>query len=290
MPSSLIDFRDWTKPDLEALLDLSFQLEKDKPTTEATGTTAALLFFEPSTRTRMSFELACYQESVACTLLTGKVGTSLEKGETAEDTILNVSSMGPDLLVIRTGSDLDLWSLQKKVPQPILNAGWGTFAHPTQALLDVRTLMAKGLPLEKIRILIVGDVKHSRVASSHFELSRKLGYKIAVCSPRVFRPTYDVPVFGDLEEGLEWANVVMTLRFQVERHHNGLQNDDWENYQVNSQRLKAWQNRGWLMHPGPVNYGIELAEDVRDYKQNLILEQVHSGLWLRRACLKRMIR
>jgi len=294
MPNSLIDFRDWSPTDLEKLFDLSFHIEKEKSVSSSGNhllRTAALLFFEPSTRTRISFESACHREQISATVLSGKSGTSLEKGETLEDTVLNIAAMEPDVLIIRSGSELDLHQLRQKVSQPILNGGWGTHSHPTQALLDIRTLLKRGQKISDIRIVLVGDVKYSRVAHSHFELSRKLGYQVAVCGPREFLPSQsDVTVLEDIKSAMEWGNVLMMLRFQLERHQQTHRQNDWEKYQINLQKLKAWQEKGWLMHPGPINYGIEMDRDVESYPKNLIFEQVNSGLWIRRACLRTVLK
>lgn len=286
MPSSLIDFRDWSQSDLKKILSLSFSLEKNPSEFPLKDKTAALMFFEASTRTRVSFEQACFREGIRPSLLTGKASTSLEKGETYLDTVRNVAAMGPDVLVIRSGYELNIQDVAQKVSQPILNAGWGVTSHPTQALLDIRTLMKQGLDFSDMKILIVGDVRHSRVASSHLELAAKLGYHVAVCCPEAFAPQKAVKRFGDLQEGMEWANAVMVLRFQFERHaQKPAAGENLMDFRIGLKELKAWKNQGWLMHPGPVNYGVELKLDVEQYQKNLILEQVESGVWIRRACL-----
>ncbi len=288
-PNSLIDFRDWSRSEVEELFELSFSLEKQKPDFKFANKTAALLFFEPSTRTRISFEQACFREGIRPSLLSGKASTSLEKGETYRDTVFNVAAMGPDVLVIRSGYDLGLPLLREKISQPILNAGWGTTSHPTQALLDIRTLLKQRLTLNEIHLLIVGDVRHSRVAGSHFELASKMGYQVAVCCPENYKPQQEVKCFASLEEGLHWANAVMVLRFQFERHAQKSQMEDLMAFQIGRRQLESWENRGWLLHPGPVNYGVELKLDVEHYQRNLILSQVESGVWMRRACLRKVL-
>lgn len=289
MPNSLIDFRDWTKTDLEQVLELSFSIEKEKNSEALKNKSAVLLFFESSTRTRMSFELACHRESMNCALMTMKSGSSLDKGESLEDTVMNIAAMDPDLFIIRVDSALNLEQISQKIQQPILNAGWGGYAHPTQALLDIRTLMKKGMKISDIKMLIVGDVKHSRVAHSHFQLSEKLGYQVAVLCPDEFKPSMAVKRFVDLNEGLDWSNAAMMLRFQFERHSEKHADQDFKKYQLSLKKLESWKNRGWLMHPGPVNYGVELDHDVESYSKNVILEQVNSGLWIRRACLRKVL-
>lgn len=290
MPNSLIDFRDWSKSDLQKIFDLSFELEKKPSDFALANKTAALMFFEASTRTRVSFEQACFREGVRPSLMTGKTSTSLEKGETYLDTVMNIAAMGPDVLVIRAGYELNMLDVAKKVSQPILNAGWGVTSHPTQALLDIRTLLKQGLDYSDMKVLIVGDVRHSRVASSHFELADKMGYEVAVCCPEAFAPQKKVKRFSELQEGLEWANAVMVLRFQFERHaQKPADGENLMDFRVGLKELKAWKNQGWLMHPGPVNYGVELKLDVEQYQKNLILKQVESGVWIRRACLQQVL-
>ncbi len=290
MPNSLIDFRDWSKSDLQKIFDLSFELEKKPSDFALANKTAALMFFEASTRTRVSFEQACFREGVRPSLMTGKASTSLEKGETYLDTVLNIAAMGPDVLVIRAGYELNMLDVAKKISQPILNAGWGVTSHPTQALLDIRTLLKQGLDYSDMKVLIVGDVRHSRVASSHFELAEKMGYEIAVCCPEAFSPQKKVKRFNELQEGLEWANAVMVLRFQFERHaQKPAAGENLMDFRIGLRELKAWKNQGWLMHPGPVNYGVELKLDVEQYQKNLILKQVESGVWIRRACLQQVL-
>lgn len=291
MPNSIIDFRDWSQSDLQKIFDVSFALEKDlKTPASLENKTAALIFFEASTRTRVSFEQACFREGIRPSLLTGRASTSLEKGETYLDTVLNVAAMGPDVIVLRCGYELNLHSVAKRISQPILNAGWGVTSHPTQALLDIRTLLKQGLRYSQIKLLIVGDVRHSRVASSHFELAEKMGYEVAVCCPESFSPQKKVKRFHILQEGLNWANAVMVLRFQFERHaQKEAQGENLSDFKIGLKELKTWKNQGWLMHPGPVNYGVELKLDVEQYQNNLILKQVESGVWIRRACLHQVL-
>lgn len=297
MPNSLIDFRDWSRSELQAIFDLSFSLEKNvshsalvqNPDRPLENKTAALLFFESSTRTRISFEQACFREGIRPSLLTGKASTSLEKGETYLDTVRNIAAMGPDVLIIRSGYDLGLPDLAQKLSQPIINGGWGVTSHPTQALLDIRSLLKEGLSFSEIRLLFVGDVRHSRVAGSHFELAQRMGYQVAVCCPESYIPQTDVKRFESLEEGLSWANALMVLRFQFERHAQKNQGENLMDFQVGLKRLNEWKNKGWLLHPGPVNYGVELKLDVEQYQKNLILKQVESGVWIRRACLRTVL-
>lgn len=249
--------------------------------------TGALLFFEPSTRTRMSFETACARWGIYPLLLDGKSGTSLEKGETLEDTVLNVDAMKPAFLVIRCGDELNLKDLAQKVQSPILNAGWGKRGHPTQALLDAYTVQKKLGTCKGQRILIVGDVRHSRVAASHLELATKLEYEVAFCGPQEFLPSSSVVrVYENLKEGLEWATVAMALRVQFERHeeHHNLANYR-EKFGFTCENLKSLSPDSLILHPGPINQGVELDAEVLRDSRCQILEQVSNGVLIRQSLI-----
>lgn len=256
------------------------------------GLTGALVFFEPSTRTRLSFETACARSGLRTIGLHGAGGTSLEKGETAEDTILNVAAMGPALLVIRATDELDLEAMAARLPMPILNAGWGRRGHPSQALLDLFCLWREGRDLVRERLLICGDIRHSRVAASHLELARMLGVQVALCGPPSFlpeRPT-DIQIFSKLKDGLEWATSVMALRVQLERHRDRPDltgfHADWG---ISAQTLSRLSPEMRLLHPGPVNWGVELSHDVLQHPSCRILQQVQGGVWLRQALIERAL-
>jgi aspartate carbamoyltransferase catalytic subunit len=260
--------------------------------------TVALLFFEPSTRTRFSFETAAARLKVHPLLLDAAMGTSLEKGESFEDTVLNLAAMQPSALVIRCDDKVNLYELQDKVSMPILNAGWGRRAHPTQALLDALTFVANGRDLKKEKLLVIGDVKHSRVIGSHFQLCKLLGYEIAICGPQKFLPeNYRGRSFVKLEEGLKWATSLMALRLQHERHDSAgkvsassasLQ-EYRAQYGLDLTRLRGFESDGFLLHPGPVNYGVELELNVNEDSRCKILEQVKWGTYLRQAVLAQAI-
>lgn len=258
----------------------------------------ANVFFEPSTRTRMSFEMATLRLGAKSILFNGKIGTSLEKEETLSDTVLNIAAMKPDIMVIRCGDDLNLRAVQKDIDIPIINAGWGTQGHPTQALLDIATLRSKGRNTAHERILFVGDIKHSRVVASHRELAAVLKYEIAFCGPTSLMPMDSkVPIFKSLSEGLAWATTVIFLRFQKERHQLGgahaeggsLQEVNHSpkpsEFQLNKETLKLLKNDAYFMHPGPVNWGVEMTNDVLNDSRCLILNQVNHGVYMRMALI-----
>lgn len=263
---------------------------------------ACILFFEPSTRTQISFDLAlrdCGIQSITFNPET----SSLKKGETVLDTLLNLEAMGFDLFIIRHGyEDENLKDLSAQIKTPIINAGEGMSGHPTQALLDVYTIWKeRNTPdfkkLSSEKVLFVGDIKHSRVVQSNIELMKMLGIEVAICAPEGFLPREDkfgflVKVFDDIKDGMEWASVVMALRTQFERHEdfgNGissyakLKETFVKNYSLTTDRLKNWKKDGIVMHPGPFNRGIEIQSDILEDKRVCIFKQVENGRKIRRA-------
>lgn len=289
--SSLIEIANLNFSQIESLFLSALEFSKNSGRENYSAKTAVLLFFEPSTRTRFSFETAAARLGLHPLLMDGASGTSLEKGESVEDTVLNIAAMEPAAIVIRCGDDVDLYSLQKQILMPILNAGWGKKAHPSQALLDALTMKVYGSDLKKEKLLVIGDVKHSRVMSSHFQLAKILGYEIAICGPKAFFPeNYSGPSFENLDAGFEWATSVMALRVQRERHDALYSLASYrDQYGLNLQKLKNWKADGLLMHPGPVNYGVELDLDVNQDPRCKILEQVKWGTYLRQALLARIL-
>ncbi|MGZ3771065.1 MAG: aspartate carbamoyltransferase catalytic subunit [Bdellovibrio sp.] len=252
------------------------------------GKVGSLLFFEASTRTRMSFETACARLGIYPLRLDSKGGTSLEKGETLEDTVLNVDAMKPSFLVIRCGDELDLADLSEKVNCPILNAGWGKKGHPSQALLDAYTIRKNLGACEKQRVLIVGDVLHSRVASSHFELAKKLNYEVALCGPQEFigEAAAEHKVFSSLKEGLEWATVAMALRVQLERHKEAYSLNAYrENFGFTQKNLVHLSSKALIMHPGPINQGVEMDTEVLKDSRCKVLDQVSNGVLIRQGLI-----
>ncbi len=292
--NSLIDLQNVSTDFLAHLFSLSEKLSQQKNSDrqlveQRRGMTVALTFFESSTRTRMSFETACIREGVWPLLLDSKGGTSLDKGETHEDTLLNILAMGPQLLVVRCGDDFDLGRFAQTCSTPILNAGWGRRGHPTQALLDAATWLGHRPDLSGAKLLVVGDIRHSRVVASHLELSRQLGYEIAFCGHEEFLPeSTQQKVFSKLEDGLQWADAVMALRFQMERHQNRHFENDFRRFSLTVENLKMLKSDALIFHPGPINHGIELTAEVLKDPRAVVLEQVRRGVWIRQA-LVRMI-
>ncbi len=254
---------------------------------------AALLFFEPSTRTRLSFQQAAYRLGLPV-LTMEESSSSVSKGESLTDTVLNVLAMKPDCLVIRYGVSQELDELLPTVSIPVINAGNGTSAHPTQALLDAYTILRERGRIEGERVLIVGDIIHSRVARSNFDVLSRLGAEVGVCGPKELLPSLsEMPagsmVFHDLDEGLAWATVCMGLRIQFERHGHGDVRDQLtayhRSYGITRSRLQHLQPEGILMHPGPINHGVEFSTDVLQDSRCRVLAQVTNGVLIRAAVL-----
>jgi aspartate carbamoyltransferase catalytic subunit len=292
--NSFLDFRHFERNDLVSLFQAAEVLWQQKKTDWKFQGTAALLFFENSTRTRMSFESACWRVGLGPVLLDVNSGSSLTKGETPEDTILNVAAMDPKILIIRCGSGLDLEKIDSEIAPIIVNAGWGSRSHPSQALLDLYTLWRER-ELAGAKLLIVGDILHSRVASSHFEIFRKMGVQVAACGPAIFKPEQEIPDlrwFDRLSDGLEWCDAVMALRLQLERHSNGVQLDPGDyhtHFGLNKESLGPLKANALILHPGPVNRGVELADEVFKDSRNRIFNQVNSGLYVRSALLSKLL-
>ncbi|MFN7454691.1 MAG: aspartate carbamoyltransferase catalytic subunit [Pseudobdellovibrionaceae bacterium] len=287
---SLIDLNSISSQTIDTLFDLASSLKKQSRPPQHHGQTVAFLFFEPSTRTRMSFETAAARAGLTALVFDGGQKTSLEKGETVEDSILNIAAMGPEYLVIRCGDEINLRTISQLVSAPIVNAGWGVQGHPTQALLDVFTLREKWESLKGRRLLIVGDVRHSRVAHSHMELAGKLEMEIAVCCPQEFRSEKSsVKHFSEISEALHWCDAVMALRVQFERHSEG-SSLDRESYSqkfgLNRRNLSALRPGCFVMHPGPINHGLEMDSEVIHQRNSLVLSQVSHGVFLREALFR----
>lgn len=256
-----------------------------------TGKNVALFFFEPSTRTRCSFEIATLRLGHH-PLVIQKESSSTTKGETLLDTALNLEAMGASCLVVRHSQSGVLQTLKGKLKIPVINAGDGKHEHPTQALLDAFTLWEKDIAFKSLKILIVGDILHSRVAHSLIKLFSKFGSKISVCGPLSLMPSgienWGVTVFTDYDDALKDQDVVIPLRIQKERLDASTPlslNDFSKNYQLNSHRQKSFAPKAYILSPGPINIDVELTREVVDSPQSLILQQVENGTWIRMAVL-----
>ncbi len=255
------------------------------------GKTIVNLFFEPSTRTRISFEFAEKRLS-ADTVNIASVGSSVSKGETLVDTARNLEAMRIDMVVIRHGSSGAARFLADRIPSNVVNAGDGRHEHPTQALLDMLTIRDHMGSLEGVRVCIVGDILHSRVARSNLWGLTKLGAEVAVCGPRTLLPaqidSLAVRVFSRIEEAIEWAQVLNVLRLQLERMKGGFVPSLREYnrvFGVSSKRVEQAPRELLILHPGPMNRGVEIDSDVADGPHSVILDQVTNGVAVRMAVL-----
>jgi len=254
------------------------------------GVTICNAFFEPSTRTRLSFELAAKRLS-ADTLAFASSGSSVSKGETLLDTVRNIEAMKVDVLVVRHGSSGAAQFLARRVNAHVINAGDGFHEHPTQGLLDLFTIREHVPSLNGLRVSIVGDIAHSRVARSNIWALSKVGAKVTLVGPSTLMPAEiertGVRVSHHLEEGLEGAQVVMVLRVQRERMQGGFLPSLREYARTFGIRPEtiARAGRPLIMHPGPMNRGVEIFPEVADGPDSVILDQVLNGVAVRMAVL-----
>jgi aspartate carbamoyltransferase catalytic subunit len=271
------------------LKEISERTIKKVPTLR--GMTIVNLFFEPSTRTRISFEFAEKRLS-ADTVNVAIAGSSVSKGETLVDTARNLEAMRIDMVVIRHGASGAARFLADRIESNVINAGDGTHEHPTQALLDLLTLRDHFGSLEGRRVCIVGDVLHSRVARSNMWGLARLGAEVAVCGPRSLLPNaidaLGVRVFERVEEAIEWAEALNVLRLQLERMQGGYIPSLREYnrvFGITRERLERAPRDVLVLHPGPMNRGVEIDSDVADGPHSVILDQVTNGVAVRMAVL-----
>ena len=255
------------------------------------GKTIINLFFEPSTRTRTSFEIA--GKRLSADVINISVATSsVSKGESLRDTAENLQAMQADVLVVRHSAAGVPHLLARYLPSPVINAGDGAHEHPTQALLDLYTLQEKWGTLTGHTVLIVGDIAASRVARSNMLAMRKLGMQVCVCGPRTMLPIgieqLGVECTSDFDAAIQGADAVMMLRIQRERHGEVLfpsLQEYAERYCLTAERLRRAKSGVLVMHPGPMNRGVEIAPEVADGLESVILTQVTNGVAVRMALL-----
>jgi aspartate carbamoyltransferase catalytic subunit len=296
-----------------SILTAATALEVASPKERATlleGRKVALLFYESSTRTRTSFELAAKSLGVITTLVSDK-SSSIEKGESLKDTGITLRALGAECIILRHLSSGAPWLLAQSTGLPVLNAGDGMHEHPSQALLDLRTMLARlrlspvarttaGISkatLRGITVVITGDILHSRVARSNALLLPRLGARVIFCGPPELLPEHavsigpGVTIERDFDKALAQADVVMMLRIQKERLA-GLQlnlADYIDNYQLTTDRLALYAPNAFILHPGPINRGLEISSEAADGPQSMIAEQVRHGVAIRMALLVRAL-
>ncbi|HEX4931827.1 MAG TPA: aspartate carbamoyltransferase catalytic subunit [Gemmatimonadaceae bacterium] len=273
----------------EPFKEISLRAIKKVPTLR--GATIVNLFFEPSTRTRISFEFAEKRLS-ADTVNVASAGSSVSKGETLVDTARNLEAMKIDMVVVRHAASGAARFLAQRIESNVINAGDGTHEHPTQGLLDMLTLRDHFKRLAGLRVCICGDVLHSRVARSNIWGLQKMGAEVAICGPRSLLPNHveslGVHVFRRIEEAIEWADALNILRLQLERMQGGYIPSLREYnrvFGVSREKLERAPRDILIMHPGPMNRGVEIDSDVADGPHSVILDQVTNGVAVRMAVL-----
>ncbi len=294
---NLFDLDDYSAEEIINILEVTKVMKeinsreyKKLPTLK--GKTVCTLFIENSTRTRMSFELAASR--LSADVVSFQTSTSaLQKGESLQDTVATLNAMGIDLYIIRHSSPGSPQMVHKFSGKPVMNGGDGRHAHPTQALLDMYSIYERTGTLNGLKITIVGDITNSRVVRSNLIGMKKLGAEVTICGPRTLVPGYMEEVYGckvtyDLKTALKDADVVMGLRMQLERQTEGLfpSLEEYTKHYVLSKKTLKWAKESALiMHPGPMNRGIEILPEIADSQQSIILQQVANGVAARMALL-----
>lgn len=254
------------------------------------------LFFEASTRTRTSFEIAAKRLGADAISISAS-GSSVSKGESLVDTLNTLAAMHPDCIVMRHSGSGAPHQLARHLPIPIINAGDGLHEHPTQALLDARTILDHRPSLEKLRIAIIGDIAHSRVARSNIYLLSKFGVDIVLCGPPTLVPSElaaiapGVRLTYEIQDAIRDADVIMMLRVQLERQHDAAfaAGEYFRFYGLRLEHLHLAKPDAIVMHPGPINRGREIASEVADSQRSVILNQVENGVAVRMAVLERIL-
>lgn len=292
----LLGIEDLSAAEIDFILENAFSFKEvlDRPIKKVPalrGKTVVNLFFEPSTRTLVSFSLAEKHLSADSVNFSAK-GSSVSKGETLLDTAKNIESMKTDMVVIRHQSPGAAKFLAEKLNSNVINAGDGTHEHPTQALLDFMTIKEHFKTFKKLKVLILGDILHSRVARSLIWGFNTLGVEVTLCAPPTLMPLFissaDVKIEYDLDRALQDKDVVYLLRIQMERQEKGLfpsLREYIKDYSLTRDRFERIKSKSIIMHPGPMNRGVEIDSYVADSENSLILEQVTNGVAVRMSVL-----
>jgi aspartate carbamoyltransferase catalytic subunit len=277
--------------EIETILETASDFKKSSPKAPLAGRSVAFLFSEPSTRTRSSFEMAAMKLG-AEPLSFSAAGSSLSKGETMLDTMLNLQAVGATHFIVRHERSGVLEDLAPKVKACVINAGDGWHEHPTQALLDLMTLKERWGSFKGRKVVILGDIRHSRVARSNLFALKKLGAKVVFCGPTPLCPdafaSLGASVEHDVERALAGADAVNVLRLQIERMDQGFvpsMADYALSFKLTPARVERMKPDAFVLHPGPMNRGVEIDSEVADGPRSLILEQVANGVFVRMAVL-----
>jgi len=301
MPAGLLGIEELDRTEIESILERAkhfqpIQSQAFKKSDVLRGRMVVNLFFEASTRTRTSFEIAAKRLGADAVSITAS-GSSVSKGESLVDTLNTLAAMRPDAIIMRHSASGAPHFLARYLPIPIINAGDGTHEHPTQALLDALTIRDQKGTIEGLRVAIIGDIAHSRVARSNVQLLAKFGTEVVLCGPASLVPpelarlAAGVTLTHDIHEAIRDADVVMMLRVQLERQHEAAfpASEYFRFYGLRLEHLDLAKPDAIVMHPGPINRGRELSSDVADSHRSMILNQVENGIAVRMAVLERIL-
>ncbi|HEX4595597.1 MAG TPA: aspartate carbamoyltransferase catalytic subunit [Bryobacteraceae bacterium] len=300
MPGGLLGIEPLDRVEIETILDRAKAFQPQQTQSRKSdmlrGRMIVNLFFEASTRTRTSFEIAAKRLGADAISITAS-GSSVDKGESLVDTLNTLGAMHPDAIVMRHAASGAPHFLARHLPTPIINAGDGTHEHPTQALLDARTILDRRESLEGLRVAIIGDIAHSRVARSNMYLLSKFGAEIVLCGPAPLLPTEltqiapGVTLAHDIREAIRDADVIMMLRVQFERQDEAAfsTSDYYRFYGLRLEHMGLAKPDAIVMHPGPINRGREISSEVADSQRSVILNQVENGIAVRMAVLERIL-
>ena len=281
---NILNLDNFSSAKINEILDLAEEFKNGKEVDYKGKKVISNLFFEPSTRTHYSFDMAALR--LGCRTQNFDAGnSSLKKGESLYDTVKTFESFGTDVIVIRH-VDNEYYKQLEGIKAPILNAGDGTGNHPSQSLLDLLTIRQEFGKFEGLKVVIVGDIKHSRVAHTNFKVMKKLGMEVYTSGPLEYKEEgYN---YIELEEILDKVDVVMLLRVQHERHENAMQEtkEEYHNmYGLNKERVARMKDNAIIMHPAPFNRGVEIADDVVECEKSRIFKQVQNGVYVRMAMI-----
>jgi aspartate carbamoyltransferase catalytic subunit len=301
MSSGLLGIEELSRGEIEAILRRAkdFQITPNQPPKRLDilrGRMVVNLFYEASTRTRTSFEIAAKRLSADAISITAS-GSSVTKGESLVDTLNTLGAMHPDAIIMRHSASGAPHFLARYLPTPIINAGDGTHEHPTQALLDALTILDRKGHLEGLQIAIIGDIAHSRVARSNVYLLSKFGAHIVLCGPASLLPPElarmapGVSLTSDMKQAIRGADIVMMLRVQLERQHEAAfpASEYFQFYGLRPEHFQLAKPDAIVMHPGPINRGRELSSEVADSQRSVILNQVENGIAVRMAVLEKIL-
>src|SRR5258706_12784329 len=301
MPQGLLGIENLAREEVQAILDRARDFQPDavhsfRKFDLLRGRMVVNLFFEASTRTRTSFEIAAKRLGADAISITAQA-SSVSKGESLVDTLNPLAAMRPDAIIMRHAASGAPHFLQRHLEIPIINAGDGTHEHPTQALLVARTILDRGVALEGLKVAIIGDIAHSRVARSNVYLLSKFGARIVLCGPASLLPVEltqiapGVTLTTDMTEAIRDADVIMMLRVQLERQNEAPfpAGEYFRFYGLRLEQLKLPQPELIVMHPGPINRGREISSEVADSQRSVILNQVENGIAVRMAVLERVL-